>query len=177
MQSVYTIIVVVLYVTVNWPQTWSWTKQSTSEHVKESLISEQYRSLILTVGCIAVGIVYCADNCHFEVFYSHARDIYDKRHTEGTYLSADHLVQYFPSLYGVTDVNELKGLHVTKYKWHDGKQQCRRCIKYTIRSTELFQKPPLLCHSSLFYMLLNHFTLWLLELKYFRCNYSKWNSA
>ena len=31
----------------------------------ESLISEQYRSLILTVGCIAVGIVYCADNCHF----------------------------------------------------------------------------------------------------------------
>ena len=82
----------------------------------ESLISEQYRSLILTVGCIAVGIVYCADNCHFEVFYSHARDIYDKRHTEGTYLSADHLVQYFPSLYGVTDVNELKGLHITKYK-------------------------------------------------------------
>ena len=27
----------------------------------ESLISEQYRSFILTVGCIAVGISYCAD--------------------------------------------------------------------------------------------------------------------
>ena len=61
----------------------------------ESLISEQYRSLILTVGCIAVSIVYCADNCHFEVFDSHARDIYGKRHTKGTYIlldisSADH---------------------------------------------------------------------------------------
>ena len=86
----------------------------------ESLISEQYRSLILTVGCIAVSIVYCADNCHFEVFDSHARDIYGKRHTKGTYIlldisSADHWVQYFPSLYGVTVVKELKGLHITKY--------------------------------------------------------------
>ena len=27
----------------------------------ESLISERYRSFILTVGCIAVGISYCAD--------------------------------------------------------------------------------------------------------------------
>ena len=86
----------------------------------ESLISEQYRSLILTVGCIAVSIVYCADNCHFEVFDSHARDIYGKRHTKGTYIlldisSADYWVQYFPSLYGVTVVKELKGLHITKY--------------------------------------------------------------
>ena len=31
----------------------------------ESLISEQYRSYILTVGCIVVGICYCADNSHF----------------------------------------------------------------------------------------------------------------
>ena len=31
----------------------------------ESLISEQYRSYILTVGCIVVGICYCADNGHF----------------------------------------------------------------------------------------------------------------
>ena len=36
----------------------------------ESLISEQYRLLILTVGCIAVSIVYCADNHHFKVFDS-----------------------------------------------------------------------------------------------------------
>ena len=30
----------------------------------ESLISEGYGSFILTVGCIAVGISYCADNGH-----------------------------------------------------------------------------------------------------------------
>ena len=33
----------------------------------ESLISERYRSFILTVGCIAVGISYCAD-CLLEMF-------------------------------------------------------------------------------------------------------------
>ena len=31
----------------------------------ESLISEQYRSYILTVGCISVGISCCVDNGHF----------------------------------------------------------------------------------------------------------------
>ena len=36
----------------------------------ESLISEWYRSSILTVGCIAVGISYCANNGYFKVFDS-----------------------------------------------------------------------------------------------------------
>ena len=31
----------------------------------ESLISEQYRSYILTVECISVGISCCVDNGHF----------------------------------------------------------------------------------------------------------------
>ena len=31
----------------------------------ESLISEQYRSYILTIECIVVSINYCADNGHF----------------------------------------------------------------------------------------------------------------
>ena len=69
----------------------------------ESLISEQYRSLILTVGCIAVSIVYCADNRHFKVFDFHVRDIHGKSHPEGTCILldtsfADNLVQYFQSL-------------------------------------------------------------------------------
>ena len=86
----------------------------------ESLTSEQYRSLILTDGCIAVSIIYCADNCQFKVFDSYARDIYGKSHPEGTCIlldipSANNLVQCFQSLYGVTDVYELKGLHITKY--------------------------------------------------------------
>ena len=35
------------------------------ERAFESLISERYRSYILTVGCIAAGISYCADSGHF----------------------------------------------------------------------------------------------------------------
>ena len=50
----------------------------------ESLISELYGSFILTVGCIAQGISYCADNGHFKVFDSHAKDIYGKSHPQGT---------------------------------------------------------------------------------------------
>ena len=50
----------------------------------ESLISERYGSFILTVGCIAVGISYSADNGHFKVFDSHARDIYGKSHPQET---------------------------------------------------------------------------------------------
>ena len=46
----------------------------------ESHISEWYKSFILTVGCIAVGISYCADNGHFKVFDSHARDVHSKSH-------------------------------------------------------------------------------------------------
>ena len=42
----------------------------------ESLISEQYRLLILKVGCIAVGIIYCADNPHFKVFDSCKRSLW-----------------------------------------------------------------------------------------------------
>ena len=38
-----------------------------------------------------------------------------KGHTKGIISSADNLVPYFQSLYGVTDVYELKGLHITKY--------------------------------------------------------------
>ena len=43
-----------------------------------------------------------------------------KGHTKGTCILsdisyADNLVPYFQSLYRVTDVYELKGLHITKY--------------------------------------------------------------
>ena len=46
------------------------------ERAFESFISEEYGSFILTVGCIAVGISYCAANGHCKVFDSHARYIY-----------------------------------------------------------------------------------------------------
>ena len=50
----------------------------------ESLISERYRSSILTVGFIAVSINHCADNGHLGVFDSHVRDVYGKSHARGT---------------------------------------------------------------------------------------------
>ena len=52
------------------------------KRVFESLISERYGSFILTAGCSAVVISYCADNGHFIVFDSHARDIYGKSHPQ-----------------------------------------------------------------------------------------------
>ena len=66
----------------------------------EPSISERYGSFILTLGCITVGISYCADNRHFKVFDSHARDISGKSHPQGTCVpldisSSDNLVHYF----------------------------------------------------------------------------------
>lgn len=136
----------------------------------------------MAVGCIAVGIVYCADNRHFKVFDSHARDIYGKSHPEGTCMLldisfADNLVYYFQSFYGVNDLYELKCLHITKYDMTASNSV--KDVLNTPSDQQNFLKNyhRLFCNSSLLYMLLNHFTFWLLELKYFRCNYSKWNSA
>ena len=86
----------------------------------ESLISQQYRSFILTVGCITVSIVYCVYNGHFKVFDSRARDFYGKSHRQGTCVlldipSKENLIQYFQSLYGIHQMYELKGLQITKY--------------------------------------------------------------
>ena len=51
---------------------------------------------------------------------THAREVYGESHPKGTCIlldisSANNLVPYFQSLYGVIDVYELKGLHITKY--------------------------------------------------------------
>ena len=63
----------------------------------ESLISEQYRSYILTVGCIAVGIICFADNGHLkclthmlEMFMvkSHSRNLWSIRYIIYRQLSA-----------------------------------------------------------------------------------------
>jgi len=43
------------------------------ERAFELLISENYTSFILTVGCIAVGI-HCTDNGKLKVFDSHAQN-------------------------------------------------------------------------------------------------------
>ena len=48
------------------------------------------------------------------MFDSHARDVYGKSHTRGAcglldISSSDNLVYHFQSLYGATDLYELKG--------------------------------------------------------------------
>ena len=72
----------------------------------ESLISEKYRSFVLTVGCIAVGISYCADRL-LEMFI--VQVTFKGRVLLGI-SSTDNLVHYFQSLYGATDLYELEGL-------------------------------------------------------------------
>ena len=81
----------------------------------ESLISEWYRSFILTFGCIAVGISYCADNNPFKVLEMFIVKVMFEDCVVSDISSTDNLVHYFQSLYGATDLYELKGLQVTKY--------------------------------------------------------------
>ena len=67
-----------------------------------------------------MGTSYCADNGHLKVFDSHPRDFYGKSRARGTCVlldisSIDNLVHHFQSLFGATDLYELKGLQITKY--------------------------------------------------------------
>ena len=84
----------------------------------ETLLSLGYNSIILTVGCIGVGI-YSINNDGFKVFDSHARDVYGYSDPEGTCVllemrSMNELVEYFQSLYRNNEVYELKGIHIDK---------------------------------------------------------------
>ena len=65
----------------------------------ESLISEDYKNFVLTVGCIGVAIYY-KDDIGFKIFDSHARDLHCRGHPQGTCVllevsSLNNLTQYF----------------------------------------------------------------------------------
>ena len=69
-----------------------------------------------------MGISYCADKGNFKVFDSHARDVNDNSYAQGTCVlldisSTDNSVHYFQSLYGATDLYELKGLQLQNMMW------------------------------------------------------------
>ena len=49
----------------------------------ESLLSQNYSSFTLTIGCIGVSI-YHTDNGSYKIFDSHARDKYGRSHPHGT---------------------------------------------------------------------------------------------
>jgi hypothetical protein len=68
----------------------------------QCLMSNNYTSFILTIGCTTVGI-YRHGDIAFKVFDSHARDVYGRGNAHGTcvlieLLSLDNLVLYFKSI-------------------------------------------------------------------------------
>ena len=83
----------------------------------ESLLSQNYSSFILTIGCIGVSI-YHTDNGSYKIFFdSHARDEYGRSHPQGTCVllkvpSIKDLVQYFQAIHSLGDNYELRGLHI-----------------------------------------------------------------
>ena len=73
----------------------------------ESLLSQNYFSFIMTMGCISVSI-YHTDNGIYKIFDSHARDGYGRSHPLGTCVllevpSIQILVQYFQAIHSLTD--------------------------------------------------------------------------
>ena len=69
----------------------------------ETLLALNYNSFILTVAIIGVGI-YSIEAGGYNVFDSHARDMYHNSHSEGTCVlleipSMHKLVQYFQTLH------------------------------------------------------------------------------
>ena len=73
----------------------------------ESLLSQNYTSFILTVGCIGVSI-YHTDNGSYKIFDSHARDEYGRR--------SDCRIPRNSS-YTVQPATRLRGYTVLIYSW------------------------------------------------------------
>ena len=86
----------------------------------ESLLSQNYSSFILTIGCIGVSI-YHTGNGSCKIFDSHARDEYGRSHPQGTSVllevpSIQGLVQYFQAIHSLSDNYELRGLQISTYE-------------------------------------------------------------
>lgn len=90
---------------------------SSLQRAIESLISDGYTNFLLTVGFISVAI-YCNGNMGFKIFDSHARDLYGRRHPQGTCVlleipSLISLVHYFQSIHN-DGIFEIKGVHINQ---------------------------------------------------------------
>ena len=84
----------------------------------ESLISENYTSFILMIGCITVAVYYTSNEI-FRIFDSHARDLYGKSYPQGSCIllevsSLNNLVQYFQSIHNNHSMFEVKGIHINE---------------------------------------------------------------
>ena len=74
------------------------------------------------MAIIGVGI-YSIETGGYNVFDSHARDMYHNSHSEGTCVlleipSMHKLVQYFQTLHRNEDIYELKGVHIATFEPH-----------------------------------------------------------
>ena len=87
----------------------------------KTLLAMNYNSFILTLGIIIGVALYSIEVGAYKVSDSHARDMYDKSHSEGTCVllempSMHKLVQCFQSLFRNEDIFELKGVHIAKFE-------------------------------------------------------------
>ena len=82
-----------------------------------------YNSFILTLAIIGAGIYGIYEAGEYNVFDSHARDMYHNSHSERTCVlleipSMHKLVQYFQTLHGNEDIYEVKGVHIATFEPH-----------------------------------------------------------
>ena len=87
----------------------------------ETLLALHYNSFILKVGIIIGVAIYSIEGGAYNVFDSHARDMYDNSYGEGKRVllekpSLHKLVQYFQSLYRNEDIFELKAVHIANFQ-------------------------------------------------------------
>ena len=83
---------------------------------------------------IGVGI-YSIEAGGYNVFDSHARDMYHNSHSEGTCVlleipSMHKLVQYFQTLHRNEDIYDLKGVHITTFEPHIFSSNVEHCSNY-----------------------------------------------
>ena len=112
-----------------------WHSQATAF---ETLL--ELNSFILTVAIIGVGI-YGTEAGGYNVFDSHARDMYHNSHSEGTCVlleipSMHKLVQYFQTLHTNEDVYGLKGVHIAIFEPHLFSSNVEHCSISNVNSCQ-----------------------------------------
>ena len=104
----------------------------------ETILALNYNSFVLTVAIIGIGI-YSIEAGGYNVFDSHARDMYHNSHSEGTCVlleipSMHKLVQYFQTLHRNEDIYELKGVHIDIFEPHLFPSNLEHCSTSNVNS-------------------------------------------
>ena len=119
------------------------------------------------VAIIGVGI-YSTEAGGYNVFDSHARDMYHNSHSEGTCVlleipSMHKLVQYFQTLHRNEDVYicDLKGVHIATFEAYLFSSNVKHCSISDVNSYQCFCKQccPIAVYA-MFYSLINPCGYW-----------------